>query len=252
MSDPVFVVGDIHGQIDQLDMALESIARDACASAPIVFVGDYIDRGPDSQAVLKTLMQGQASGKDWTCLLGNHDDYMVRFLGATPDLPKDGSRTRWFLPKIGGLETLASYGVDVRASDSNVDIREKAMRAIPQEHVDWLASLPRLYETADHIFAHAGIRPGVPLDHQDPEDLIWIRGDFLDDPRDHGRLVVHGHTAIEMPKHRGNRVNVDGGAGFGRPLYPVLLLGNEAFLLGPFGRTRLDPLPQSDPGVILT
>ncbi|MGH1415545.1 MAG: metallophosphoesterase family protein [Pelagimonas sp.] len=241
MISPVFVIGDVHGQIDQLEAALERIERDDCAGAPVVYVGDYIDRGPDSRAVIETLMRGQAAGKPWTCLLGNHDDYMVRFLGPNPDLPSDGSRTRWFLPKIGGLETLASYGVDVRASESNTAIREKALRNIPQDHVDWLAGLPRVYETPDYIFAHAGIRPGIPLDHQDPEDLIWIRGDFLDDPRDHGRLVVHGHTAIDMPEHCGNRVNVDGGAGFGRPLYPVLLLGRDAFLLDPLGRVRLLP-----------
>ncbi|PYG31143.1 metallophosphoesterase family protein [Pelagimonas varians] len=243
MPEPVFVVGDIHGQLDQLSSALEMIDRDDCAGAPVVFVGDYIDRGPDSGAVIETLMRGQAEGKNWTCLLGNHDDYLVRFVGPTPNFPEDGSHTRWLLPQIGGFETLASYGVDVTAQDDNETLRAKALQAIPEEHVTWLSGLPRLYETEDHIFAHAGIRPGVELGAQDPEDLIWIRQEFLNDPRDHGRLVVHGHTAIKVPEHRGNRVNVDGGAGFGRPLYPVLLIGRDAFLLGPFGRRHLEPLP---------
>lgn len=252
MSDPIFVIGDIHGQIDQLDRALDFIAQDDCAGAPVVFVGDYIDRGPDSRGVIQKLMNGQAAGRDWTCLLGNHDDYLRRFLGPNPDLPRDGSLTRWFFPQVGGFATLDSYGAAASSDESNLRLLEKARAAIPQEHVDWVTALPRLYETETYIFAHAGIRPGVALPDQDPEDLIWIRGDFLNDTRDHGKLVVHGHTAIEMPEHRGNRVNVDGGAGFGRPLYPVLLLGHEAFILGPFGRTRLDPIPQALPGIELT
>ena len=88
MPEPVFVVGDIHGQLDQLSSALEMIDRDDCAGAPVVFVGDYIDRGPDSGAVIETLMRGQAEGKNWTCLLGNHDDYLVRFFGANPELSR--------------------------------------------------------------------------------------------------------------------------------------------------------------------
>lgn len=243
MSYPVFVIGDIHGQLEQLTAALQLIEHDECAGAPVVFLGDYIDRGPASRAIIETLMRGQAEGRTWTCLSGNHDAYMARFLGPDPDFPSDGSRTRWLLPQIGGIETLESYGIKVTEQDDNESLRHKALLAVPQEHVTWLSNLPRLHETEDHIFVHAGIRPGIALRDQNPEDLIWIRQQFLNDPRDHGRLVVHGHTAIKRPEHRGNRVNVDGGAGFGRPLYPVLLQGSDAFLLGPGGRTRLEPLP---------
>lgn len=237
---PVFVVGDIHGQLDQLHLALETISKDPEAGAPIVFLGDYVDRGPDSRGVIELLMRGQAEGKPWTCLMGNHDRYLLRYLDdpAYED-PQTNNPHYYTDPPIGGEQTLASYGVDPDPRRSMAAIHADAVRAVPQAHRDWIAALPRLFETEDQIFVHAGIRPGVPLADQVEDDLIWIRGPFLHDHTDHGRLVVHGHTALKAPHLYPNRLNMDGGAGYGRPLHPALLLGRDAFLLSPFGRERL-------------
>lgn len=237
---PIFAIGDIHGQIDRLHEALDMIERDADRDAPVVFLGDYVDRGPDSRAVIDTLMRGQAEGRPWTCLMGNHDRYVLRFLdNPLYDDPQTSRPLLWTDPPLGGRATLASYGVDVDDRRPLEAIRDDAAEAIPQAHLDWIAALPRLHEADHQIFVHAGLRPGVPLDAQAEDDLIWIRKPFLETEHDWGRLVVHGHTALDFPQLYANRLNLDGGAGYGRPLFPALLLGREAFLLGPGGRTRL-------------
>ncbi|MEB3417016.1 metallophosphoesterase family protein [Salipiger marinus] len=237
---PIFAIGDIHGQIDRLHEALDMIERDADRDAPVVFLGDYVDRGPDSRAVIDTLMRGQAEGRPWTCLMGNHDRYVLRFLdNPLYDDPQTSRPLLWTDPPLGGRATLASYGVDVGDHRTLTALRDDAAEAIPQAHLDWIAALPRLHEADHQIFVHAGLRPGVPLDAQAEDDLIWIRKPFLETEHDWGRLVVHGHTALDFPQLYANRLNLDGGAGYGRPLFPALLLGREAFLLGPGGRTRL-------------
>ncbi|SDI10924.1 metallophosphoesterase family protein [Salipiger marinus] len=237
---PIFAIGDIHGQIDRLHEALEMIERDDDSDAPVVFLGDYVDRGPDSRAVIDTLMRGQAEGRPWTCLMGNHDRYVLRFLdNPLYDDPQTSRPLLWTDPPLGGRATLASYGVNVGDHRTLTAIRDDAAEAIPQAHLDWIAALPRLHEADHQIFVHAGLRPGVPLDAQAEDDLIWIRKPFLETEHDWGRLVVHGHTALDFPQLYANRLNLDGGAGYGRPLFPALLLGREAFLLGPGGRTRL-------------
>ncbi|MCA0997422.1 metallophosphoesterase [Alloyangia pacifica] len=237
---PIYAIGDIHGQLERLQEALAMIARDEHAGAPIIFLGDYVDRGPDARGVIDLLMQGQAEGKPWVCLMGNHDRYLLRFLENPRYKDPNVSRPLiWTDPPLGGAKTLASYGVDVSEGRAIEDIHADALEAIPQAHRDWIAGLPRLHETDEHIFVHAGLRPGVLLNYQKEDDLVWIRGPFLDWRGDWGRLVVHGHTALDVPMLYPNRLNMDGGAGYGRPLYPALLLGRDAFLLGPMGRVRL-------------
>ena len=118
---------------------------------------------------------------------------------------------------------------------------DQARAAVPQAHRDFISALPRHIEQDGLLFVHAGIRPGVPLAHQDPEDLIWIRDGFLEESRPHPWLVVHGHTAIDLPFHYGNRVNLDGGAGYGRTLYPVVFEGTSAWMLDEAGRLPLVP-----------
>ncbi|MCB1335194.1 MAG: serine/threonine protein phosphatase [Roseivivax sp.] len=237
---PVFAIGDIHGQADMLDEALSLIHDDPLAGAHVVFLGDYVDRGPDSRGVIETLIEGLADGEPWITLRGNHDEFLLRFLEnpAYRD-PHTKDNLTYLDPAIGGRATLASYGVDVGKRRKVKDIHADALAAIPKAHVAFLRALRPMHVTADHVFVHAGIRPGVPLEQQDPEDLMWIRREFLFDLRDHGRLVVHGHTAIDIPVHHGNRVNLDGGAGHGRPLVPALLLGREVFTLSHRGRIRL-------------
>ena len=236
----IYAIGDIHGHLAQLETALAWIELDGGPDAQIVFLGDYIDRGPDSRAVIELLSQGLAEGRNWTCLKGNHDGYLIDFLANSraeslllPDL-------HWYDKPLGGAATLKSYGVDVEGKLIS-EVVEEARTAIPEAHKTFMAELPCSYETGTYFFAHAGVRPGVAFPDQVELDLIWIRGEFLNDTRDHGKLVVHGHTAVNFPEHAGNRVNLDGGAGFGRPLYPGGFEDGQVWVLTENGRARLEP-----------
>ncbi|WP_306132552.1 metallophosphoesterase [Roseivivax marinus] len=234
--DPIFAIGDIHGQRAEMERVLGLIARDPEAGAPVVFLGDYVDRGPDSRGVLQVLIDGQAAGRPWIALAGNHDIYFRDFLD--PEGLSWADARRWLSDSVGGKETLASYGVATHGRPL-ADIRAEARAAVPQAHRSFLAGLPLLHETAAQIFVHAGVRPDVPVAEQEPDDLVHIRAAFLDDRRDHGRFVVHGHTSAEGPVHRGNRANLDGGAGRGAPLCAALILNRDVFLLREGGRTPL-------------
>lgn len=259
----IYAIGDIHGQLAMLERALALIAADGGADAPVVFVGDYTDRGPDSRGVLDLLIAGRDAGRPWTCLRGNHDQMFLDFLrtGAEHD-PHIASGISWhnarmggdktlasygvsgepnFLhPKGGGLETLTSYQIDGTAQDPET-VRRAAFAAVPDHHMAFLDSLDHSCRIGPLFFAHAGVRPGVALTAQDTADLMWIREPFLSDPRDHGALIIHGHTALDHPQHHGNRVNLDGGAGYGRPLYPALIDGHDVWLLTDEGRVALPP-----------
>lgn len=234
----IYAIGDIHGQKARLEEALALIEADGGPDAEVVFLGDYADRGPDVRGVLDLLMTGIAQGRRWTALMGNHDRMFLRFLrdGALTDA-RILSGKGWFHPALGGRATLASYGVNADKPDA----AERAAAAVPASHLAFLESRPRMHRTPDLAFVHAGIRPGIALDAQDEDDLLWIRDPFLMDTRDHGPLIVHGHTALESPTAYSNRVNLDGGAGYGRPLLPVAFDGREAVLLTPAGRQRLTP-----------
>lgn len=239
MTEPIHVIPDIHGQKAQLDRVLARIEAQSGAGARIVFLGDYVDRGPDSRGVLQTLIDGIAAGRNWTALRGNHDQLFLDFIRkAQLHSPQIRSGAGWLSENLGGTETLASYGI--HATESAPRWTE-ATRAIPQAHRDFLATLPHSHETGDLFLCHAGIRPGVDLADQDPDDLTWIREPFLGDRRDHAKLIVHGHTAIRQPEHRGNRVNLDGGAGWGRTLQAAMFVGRDCWLLTDTGRVPLLP-----------
>ena len=242
MTRPIYAIGDIHGHIDKLDRALDLIAADGGPDARIVFLGDYVDRGPDSRGVLDRLAQGLAAGADWHILLGNHDHLFRRFLhnGSLHD-DRIKSGVSWLHPRLGGVETLASYGIDDAGQRPVEDLLQAARAAVPPEHADLLESALTHLEQDDLLFAHAGIRPGVPLAQQTEDDLIWIRDPFLEYRAPHPWLVVHGHTALDHPAHHGNRVNLDGGAGYGRPLHPAVFEGRDCWLLTESGRLPLTP-----------
>ncbi|PIE14103.1 MAG: serine/threonine protein phosphatase [Rhodobacterales bacterium] len=242
MTKPIYAIGDIHGHPDELDAALARIERDGGPGAHIVFLGDYTDRGPDSRAVIDRLITGQAEGRNWTCLRGNHDRMMALFCGPYPQ--QDNQLLlgyHWLHPRIGGVETLASYGVAVPDGIRTYQLHEQVRAAVPQAHLDFLAGLQNFHEAGDLLFVHAGIRPGVALQDQKEDDLIWIRGAFLDDPRPHPWLVVHGHTHVPTPEHHGNRVNLDSGAGYGHPLTAAVFEKGEVSILTDNGRERLTP-----------
>lgn len=241
MTNPIYIVGDIHGYMPKLQTALQRIHADGGQDAQIVFLGDYIDRGPDAPQILDFLIEAQTMARPWTMLKGNHDTFPRRFIETQSSYFLPSRDLSWLNPKAGGAEFLQSYGI-LTEGRPDADIALDAARLIPQAHLNFLDTLQLTFETDDLFCAHAGIKPGVPLDQQIEQDLIWIRHEFLDDTRDHGKLIVHGHTAVEHPEHAGNRINLDGGAGFGRPLYPAVFEGKEVCLLKETGREPLRAL----------
>jgi serine/threonine protein phosphatase 1 len=196
-----YAIGDIHGSLDKLERLLLRCEEHA-AGRPFkfVFLGDYIDRGPQSAGVLSCLLDLQSRlGDRLVALKGNHEAMVLDVIEGTTPL------RLWFAQ--GGMETLESYG-GVRPSE------------LPSPHVDWLRNLRLSYDDGRRFFVHAGVDPEKPLDAQDEQHLLWMREPFLSDGRDYGRLIVHGHTPVATgePDFRGNRLNVDTGAVFGGPL----------------------------------
>jgi serine/threonine protein phosphatase 1 len=242
MTQPIYVLGDIHGEIAMLDTALERIAADGGADAPMISLGDLVDRGAGSRAVIDTLMQGQAAGRDWTVLKGNHDRMFHRYLedGRITD-PRIVSNVDWFSARLGGLATLAAYGVDTGLDRDPADLLAEARAAVPPAHLAFLQGLPLSLTRDGVFFVHAGIAPGVPLDQQAEDDLLWIRGPFLEYTDPHPLLVVHGHTALDAPAHYGNRINLDSGAGYGRPLTVAVFEDGRVWTLQADGRHPLTP-----------
>lgn len=259
----IYALGDIHGYSDALDRALALIEADGGPDAGIVFLGDYTDRGPDSRGVLDRLIAGRDDGRPWRFVGGNHDRMFLTFVATGEENDANiRSKKSWLNPALGGRATLASYGVggdpafafsagdwekvaSVATQDEILSAQElilRAREAVPQAHIQFLSKLPSYHEHGGLLFVHAGIRPGVPLDRQHEDDLLWIRDGWLEVTSPHPWLVVHGHTALDAPRHHGNRVNMDGGAGYGRPLVPgVFEEDGRVFTLTDAGRVPLSP-----------
>ena len=238
----IYAIGDIHGQLEMLHRALDLIRADGGADAEIVFLGDLVDRGPDSRGVIEHLMQGQAAGRRWHVLKGNHDRLFAWFVTkGVQDDPRISSGIGWLHSRMGGAATLASYGVAGVGDPAQAEHVHAAQASVPRAHLDFLADLPLMHRHGQLLFVHAGILPGVALEDQVEDDLIWIRAPFLDCTAPHPWLVVHGHTALEHPHHFGNRVDLDGGAGYGRPIHPAVFEGRDCWLLGDQGRVALLP-----------
>lgn len=241
-----YAIGDIHGHLDLLQAAHARIAADRAATgdqaAPVIHIGDLVDRGPSSPGVIDFLMQGIGRGAPWVVLKGNHDRMFSLWMQSPPARdPRLRAEYSWLHPRIGGAETLIAYGVRAAGDRPEAPVHAEALAAVPQAHLDFLAARPTAHRHGDLLFAHAGIRPGIALEAQTEDDLTWIRHDFLDDPRDHGALIVHGHTAIERATHYGNRVNIDSSAAYGGPLTAVVIEGRDVWLLGDGGREPLRP-----------
>lgn len=259
----IYAVGDIHGQRAELERALGLIEAEGGPDADVVFLGDYTDRGPDSRGVLDLLIQGRNSGRNWRFVRGNHDRMFLNFIESGEQNDDNiSSGLSWMNTRLGGPQTLASYGLGGaalflhernggRETLASYDIGERSLSdmelsqalndAVPDAHRQFLATLPLYVEDGELLFVHAGIRPGVQLADQVEDDLIWIREGWLENTDDHGRLVVHGHTALDFPEHYGNRVNLDGGAGYGRPLVPAVFEGRDVWTLHEDGRRPLTP-----------
>ncbi|WP_299600891.1 metallophosphoesterase family protein [uncultured Tateyamaria sp.] len=239
---PTYAIGDIHGQKAELDRVLSLIEADGGKDAQIVFLGDYADRGPHSRAVLDTLIEGRDAGRNWTFLKGNHDRMFEWFM-ANPIRhdPHMMVELYWLHDRLGGNTTLASYGVDASGQRREKDVQADAKAAVPQNHLDFLRSLQLTHIVSDLMFVHAGIRPGVALTDQTEEDLLWIRQEFHNSDTNHPKLIVHGHTPVDTATHYGNRINLDTGAGYGRPLTAAVFEEDTAWLLTDTGRLLLKP-----------
>jgi serine/threonine protein phosphatase 1 len=242
-----YAVADIHGQLDELTRVHALIAADRRRTgedAPVIHLGDLVDRGPDSAGVIEYLRRGPVSGAPWITIRGNHDFMFRLFLEGT-DLRDPGLNPdyTWLHERLGGLATLASYRVDASEDRLIADLWSEAQSKVPVSHRVFLDNLPLLYRTEAAVFVHAGIRPGVPLIAQSPTDLMWIRKGWLDGPSHDGPLVVHGHTVVARPTHYGHHVNLDTGAGYGEPLTVALVDGCDVWLLTEHGRVPLRPEP---------
>ncbi|CUH42575.1 metallophosphoesterase family protein [Ruegeria atlantica] len=245
MSIPIYAVGDIHGQMGMLQNALSRIEADGGPDARVVFLGDYVDRGPNSREVLDLLIEGRKAGRNWVMVKGNHDRMMVRFVQDCEIADKQLPITlNWLNPRLGGQETLASYGVEVTDNDRIFQVHERACAAVPPEHLDFINALPTYHQEGELLFVHAGIRPGIPLAQQSEDDLVWIRQEFLIESSPYPWLIVHGHTPVDTAEHCGNRVNLDAGAGYGRPLATAVFEGRQCWLLTDAGRVPLEPNPR--------
>jgi serine/threonine protein phosphatase 1 len=206
-----YAVGDIHGRLDLLDDLLRAIEEDNAARSVkptfVVFLGDFVDRGPDSSGVIERLRTWQPQGVQPVYLAGNHEEMLLRIMAG-----KAANVHRWL--EYGGKECVESYGVDPKQLDRLDDRRagELLRQAVPQEHRNFLEHLGDSFRFGDYLFVHAGIRPGVPMGEQTTADLRWIRDPFLSDTTEHGFVVVHGHTIFKEVDERTNRIGIDTGA----------------------------------------
>ncbi|MDD3288940.1 MAG: metallophosphoesterase family protein [Alphaproteobacteria bacterium] len=227
----LYAIGDIHGNTAPLKrllkMILEDASRHSATYYQLVFLGDYIDRGMDSKGTIEFLMNELPNKMSKVFLRGNHDDAFLRFLEG------DFETSSFWLP-CGGLATLASYGVDpfkIRATQ-DLEVLRKALAAnVPQTHLDFLNATQLFYALGDYYFAHAGIKPGTKLELQEAEDILWIRGEFLNSHQDHGKIIVHGHSVTNKPEIKPNRIGIDTGAFASGHLTCLILQGNEQSII---------------------
>ena len=232
----VYIIGDVHGCIELLKAMQEKIhaeiERDNVGDWRIVLVGDYCDRGPQVRSTVEHLIGCCANDSRYLPLQGNHDQGFLDFL----DRP---SRSGLF-SRYGGVETAASYGVelDLRTPGSTRICHEALNRAVPAEHREFLSSLPLTAQFGDFFVCHAGIRPGIALDRQNPDDLVWIRSEFLDFPGLHPKVIVHGHTPCSVAEIMPNRVNVDTGAVWSGKLSALVIDGSEKRMIEVSGSRR--------------
>ncbi|TPI85523.1 metallophosphoesterase [Mesorhizobium sp. B2-8-9] len=208
----LYAIGDVHGRHDLL-AAMHRHIESELEHAPgsdwrIIHLGDYVDRGPDSRSVIDFLIETRKRDPRNIMLAGNHDIGMLEFLAeAEPD---------GLFVNYGGVQTAQSYGVDL-LRDGHWYGKAQAIarghmalvKAVPHSHIDFLQSLTFSATFGDFFFCHAGIRPGVPLDRQNQQDLIWIRDAFHDHPGLFSKVIVHGHTPVPEAEVKANRVNVD-------------------------------------------
>lgn len=222
----VYAIGDIHGRDDLFAELIERVRADVAArpaaQVTLILLGDLVDRGPQSAEVVERAIGLHREFPDTRLLIGNHEEC---FLAA---LTGDVRRLRYFM-RIGGEATVESYWTsDVSLSQASFEeVAEILPGLVPASHVDFLGAGEDVIQIGDYVFVHAGIRPGVPLEKQELSDLRWIREDFLEDDRDHGVMIVHGHTIREAVDEWPNRIGIDTGAYRSGVLTAIVLEGAE-------------------------
>jgi serine/threonine protein phosphatase 1 len=208
----IYAIGDIHGCLDRLIRLLDLVNPDLDRHL-LVFVGDYVDRGPDSSGVVDYIidLKKKYNPENIICLMGNHERMFLNFL--------QGHEEMFFLLN-GGRETLISYWGNQW---------ERRERRLPPGHAHFFETLKFYYETDDYIFVHGGLRPGLPLAGQREEDLLWIRKEFILSECDFGRRVIFGHTPVRTPLILPNKIGIDTGAVYGNKLTCILLPEEKFF-----------------------
>ncbi len=228
----LYAVGDIHGRADLLERIHRQIRADADEGEnasrkivrKIIYLGDYIDRGPQSFEVVDMLISDPLPGFEAVHLKGNHEDFLLGFL-------EDGRLGESWLMN-GGFQTIISYGVDCESAFEAItvmkSVRESLTMALPENHKAFFAGLKTYHIEGDYLFVHAGLKPGRPLKDQDEHSLLWIRGEFLGHAADFGKMVVHGHSIQPEPDIRPNRVGIDTGAYYSNRLTCMVIEGQSA------------------------
>jgi len=200
----IFAVGDIHGTFDKLTLMLDRLVID-WAQDTLLFIGDYIDRGPQPFEVVERLVELRKQHPSTVFIRGNHEDMLLNYLAG---------RDPFLYLANGGQSTLDAYAT--RRRDTGAPL-------IPEAHIDFFESTVLYHQTEMFIFVHAGLRPKVPLRKQLTEDLLWIREDFIRSSYDFGRVVVFGHTPFSEPFVGRNKIGIDTGAVYGNKLTCVEL-----------------------------
>jgi len=227
----VYAIGDIHGRLDLLrDLTARVIedarARGAVSSLQLVLLGDLVDRGPDAAGVVDLVIRLSRAWPAFTCLMGNHEE--VFHMALCGDLG-----ALQFFTRIGGRETLLSYGVEEELVDGDDEERllARLLECVPQAHRDFIADLSHSLAIGDYLFVHAGIRPGVPIDEQKPRDMHWIREEFLRSEDRHSHMVIHGHNITPVVDEQPNRIGIDTGAYASDHLTAIGLEGTDRWFL---------------------
>ena len=226
----IYAIGDIHGYAKELhamhDLIREDLAQSPVDEAQIVYIGDYVDRGPENDEVIQCLIERELDepGIQHVFLLGNHEHAMMEFM-----VKPTGARKDWL--DWGGINTLINYGVQPDMTKplhpQAPSLAEELADKLPLSHYEFLKNCQLTHEVGDYLFVHAGIKPGVAMDKQKQHDLTMIRKGFLDSDVMHDKRVVHGHTSVKTMDVKPNRINVDTGLYHGRHLTAAVIEGHD-------------------------
>jgi len=231
-----YAIGDVHGRLDLMVDLLAKIKADnearGAAKTYLVFLGDLVDRGPDSRGVIDHLINHPPRYHRNVFLKGNHEEFFLNVIEG-----KEEDAKRWLT--YGGAECAESYGMGAGwlLNATQGELLQRLKREVPKEHVEFLSNMADTFRFGDYLFVHAGIRPGVMLEDQVSSDLRWIREGFLEDTSDLGVMVVHGHTIVDGPEERPNRIGVDTGAYKTGLLTALGIEGDERWFLHARDRT---------------